>query len=127
MKKWPSKGLLTKKHITEKAKQVNLPLLVRIQVNVRETNVRQLSLLMGGGPSFLSRAIKRKDHHISLLIALSIHLDKNLLEYYLPLLPITIRATKRETELLQQLAELQKQLEAVTKERDMFRDAVLRR
>ena len=127
MKKMPLKGLLTKKHIAENAKQVNLPLLVRMQTTVRETNVRQLSLLMGGGPAFLSRALKRKDHHISLLIAMSIHLQKNLLDPYLQLLPPQLRATQRERELLQQVDDMEKQLLQLIEERNMFRDAVLRK
>ena len=82
---------------------------------------------MGSDGNFLSRALKRKDHCISLLIALSLHLQTNLLEHYLPLLPENIRATRREGELLQQINEMKKQLLQLTGERNMFRDAVLKR
>ena len=104
------KGALTKKHIAEQARRINLPLVVKMLAQRNETTVHHLSQIMGNDGSFLSRALRRKDHHISLLIALSIHLQTNLLENYFQLLPENIRTTKAEKQLLQQIDEMEKQL-----------------
>lgn len=82
---------------------------------------------MGNDGSFLSRALKRKDHHISLLIALSIHLQTNLLENYFQLMPENIRVTGREKELQQQLVDLKKQVADLEKERDWLKEVVSKR
>ncbi len=121
------KGALTKKHIAEQARQVNLHLVVKALAQRNETTVHHLSQIMGNDGSFLSRALRRKDHHISLLIAISIHLQTNLLENYFPLLPEHLRTTRREKELLQQLADAQQQLADVVKERDWLKEVVARK
>jgi len=118
------KGALTKKHIAEQARQVNLHLVVKALAQRNETTVHHLSQIMGNDGSFLSRALRRKDHHISLLIAISIHLQTNLLENYFSLLPEHLRITRREKELMQQLAESQQQLADVTKERDWLKEVI---
>ena len=121
------KGALTKKHIAEQARRINLPLVVKMLAQRNETTVHHLSQIMGNDGSFLSRALRRKDHHISLLIAISIHLQTNLLENYFPLLPEHLRTTRREKELLQQLADAQQQLADVVKERDWLKEVVARK
>ena len=121
------KGALTKKHIAEQARQVNLHLVVKALAQRNETTVHHLSQIMGNDGSFLSRALRRKDHHISLLIAISIHLQTNLLENYFPLLPEHLRITRREKELMQQLADAQQQLADVVKERDWLKEVVARK
>jgi len=123
-KKKQMKGALTKKHIAEQARQVNLHLVVKALAQRNETTVHHLSQIMGNDGSFLSRALRRKDHHISLLIAISIHLQTNLLENYFSLLPEHLRITRREKELMQQLAESQQQLADVTKERDWLKEVI---
>ena len=121
------KGALTKKHIAEQARRINLPLVVKMLAQRNETTVHHLSQIMGNDGSFLSRALRRKDHHISLLIAISIHLQTNLLENYFPLLPEHLRITRREKELMQQLADAQQQLADVVKERDWLKEVVARK
>ncbi len=118
------KGALTKKHIAEQTKIVNLPLLVKMQAAKNETSAHHLSKMMGAHGNFLSRNLKRKDHHISLLIALSIHLQTNLLESYFQLLPENLRATRREKELLQQVDDLQQKILDLEKERDWLKEVV---
>lgn len=118
------KGLLTKKHITEQAQQVSLLLRVKIEANRNEVSINKLGERMGMHPNWLMRALKRKDHHISLLIALSKHLNHNFLDPYLLLLPQNIRPTKRERELLQQIDDMEKQLLQLIQERDWLKEVV---
>ena len=121
------KGALTKKHIAEQARQVNLLLLVKALAQRNQVSIQHLSQIMGNHGNFLNRALKQKDHHISLLIALSMHLQTNLLENYFPLLPEHLRITRREKELMQQLADAQQQLADVVKERDWLKEVVARK
>lgn len=118
------KGALTKKHIAEQARRINLPLVVKVKARQNETSIHHLSLIMGNDGNFLSRTLRRKDHHISLLIALSLHLQTNLLEQYFQLLPENLRATKTEKQLQLQMDEMEKQLMEVIKERDWLKQVV---
>lgn len=121
------KATLGKKHMTEKAKVLSIKLLVRILAHKKETNLRRLSLGLGFTGSHLSKILKNPDQYISLIMALSVHLQTNLLEEYIKQLPVHIQETKKEKQLKIQIEELQKQLADMAKERDWLKEVVTNR
>ena len=89
-----------------------------------EMSMRRLSLSLGMSQSFLSAKKKKHDFSCAEIMALNNYLDTNLFEWFSNRLPANIRPTKKETELLQQVADLQKQILDLEKERDWLKEVV---
>ncbi len=105
---------------------LNLPLTVRTRVKEMNTNLRQLSINMGRSVNYLHKQLHNNDQPISVLILLSLHLQTNLFEPYLTLLPASISATAKERELQNQVIALQAELQDVKKERDIYKAVVMK-
>src|SRR4249919_944295 len=102
---------LSIKDAEKKIESVKLPDLIKRYANERNKNMVTLSKFLGRDPSYMAQQLERKTVNVPLLYALSNHLNVNLLEPFLNLLPEDIRTTQKEKELQQQIANLQKQLD----------------
>lgn len=112
--------------MNEMLKQVNFPLVIRIKMKDKEKRFAKLSLQIGRSPSYLDKQLKQTDQPASLLILLSNHLQTNLFEPFMNLLPDDIRITQKEKTLQAEIAALQKQIEDLTKERDIYKGIVMK-
>ncbi len=121
------KGMISKKKVTEQARTVNIRAVVQSLAHLHQTSINKTSARLGYTESYLNTVLKKKDHHISLLIALSMHFQSNLLETYFQLLPANLRITRREKDLLKQVDEMEKQLMDVIKERDMLKEILMKK
>lgn len=113
-------------NIKPRLAEINLPLMVNVYAKEREISVIQLSKNMGRSASYLHHQLAKPDQPISLLLLLSTHLQHNLLESYQAIIPDTCRTTNAEKALQQQIAALQKELEEVKKERDIYKAIVMK-
>jgi len=114
-------ALYNHRNIIPKLKEINFPLQVSYYAKQREINLTQLSKNIGRTPTYLHHQIHKPDQPISLLLILSFHLQQNLLEPYQYIIPESCRTTNAEKALQQQIAALQKELEDVKKERDIYK------
>lgn len=114
-------------HIKKTVRDMNIPLRIKIQARKSNQTLRGMSIALGMNPTYLS--VKGVKHHFTCaeLLALSIYMDCNLFDWFMEKLPADIRATKAEKQLLLQIEEMKKQLLQLIEERNMFRDAVLRK
>lgn len=114
------------KDAEQKIQLLNIPGMIKFQLHEHRLGYNRLSKLLGKNTGFMAQQVKRKSPSVALFYALSIHLGMNLFEPFQNLLPENLRSTKRERELQQQIDELKKQLEDVTKERDFLSKIVMK-
>jgi hypothetical protein len=113
-------------NIKPRLADINLSLLVGVYAKEREISIIQLSKNIGRTASYLHHQLAKPDQSISLLLLLSTHLHHNLLEPYQAIIPESCRTTYAEKTLQQQIAALQKELEEVKKERDIYKAIVMK-
>ena len=100
----------------KKIEQLNIPFMVKNQVNEHKLNLNHVSRLLGKPNNFMLQQLKNKNPAVALFYALSIHLNMNFFEPFQNLLPENLRTTKREQELLAQIADRDKQIADLKKE-----------
>lgn len=113
-------------NIQPRLEEINLSLMVSVYAKEREISIVQLSKNIGRNRAYLHQQLAKPDQPISLLLLLSTHLQHNLLEPYQAIIPETCRTTNAEKALQQQIAALQKELEEVKKERDIYKAIVMK-
>jgi hypothetical protein len=118
--------LMNHRNIIPKLEHLNLPLTVSIQQRIQTISTKQLSINMGRSANYLHKQLKNPDQPISMLIMLSTHLQYNFLEPYHSILHSGVPPTRAEKALQQQIADLQKELEAVKNERDIYKAVVMK-
>lgn len=119
-------GVFSLQDAKAKINALNFPALVKYQLKEHKQTQRHLSLSLNKEHNYLNRKIKTSKPDPVIILALSMHLGVNLFEPFQNLLPENIRATQKEKELQQQIADLQKQLADITRERDLLERVVMR-
>lgn len=119
--------LMNHRNVVPRLKMIDLPLEVSIQQRIQTISTKQLSINMGRSANYLHKQLKNPDQPISILITLSTHLQYNFLDLYQSILPYGIPPTRAEKTLQQQIADLQKELEAVKNERDIYKAVVMKK
>ena len=117
---------ITIKEAEKRIDEVNLPAIIKQKVNESNKNMTKLSKLLGRELSYMAQQLERKNVNVPLLYALSNHLNVNLFEPFLNLLPEDVRVTQKEKELQQQIADLQKQLDDTKRERDLLKEILMK-
>ncbi len=114
-------------HVTvrETLKQLNFPQIVKQKMKERNQKLSVFSQQIGRDGSYFSRRINDYDQPVSVILLLSLALEANLLEPFSNLLPASIPVTEKEKELQLKIASLEKQLEELGKERDIYKNIVL--
>jgi hypothetical protein len=113
--------------ITKLTQRLSLRIFVTHYAHLRQTTVQRLCAQMKVDEGFLHRRMLKGDMLGAELVLLGNTLEANPFEPYLSLLNPTCRATHAETELTKRIADLEKQLEAVSKERDWLKTVVEKR
>lgn len=116
---------LTHSKTGEMLKMVDLTALVSAKTAENKTNMLKLAKAMGRNESYLYTKLKNKDQPVSVLLLLSYHLQSNLFEPYMKLLPENVSITQKEKDLQAQIADLQKQLADLAKERDIYKNILM--
>ncbi len=101
----------TIKEAAEAVSKIDAKGIIQAQARQRGLNLSRLSAVMGMSDNFLVNHFKRDEVTISMLLAASNHLQFNLLEAYMALLPEPIAGTAREARIVQENNDLKKQLE----------------
>lgn len=114
-------------HIEKTIYDMNATHWLRILLDKKQMSMALVSKSIGKNKNYLNSKKRKRQFTSADLMILSMYLDTNLFEWYSDRLPEHIRFTKKEEELRQQLGDLQKQLDAVSKERDWMKEALLRR
>ena len=115
------------KDAEKKIKELNIPVLIKHHLNENRQGYNRISRLLGKEDSFLSQQMKRKNPSLAVFYTLSIHLQTNLFEPFQNLLPDHIRPTLKEKQLQQQIEDLQKQVADIAKERDIFKEILMKK
>lgn len=104
----------------------NIPIKEIIQTNARIKgfNLAKLSGMMGMSKSYLSLHFLTLEVNISTLLAASYHLDLNLVEPYMNLLPEQTIGTVREQKLIKEMEELKKQLEDKDRQIEILKEVL---
>lgn len=111
-------------HCKKMQQEMNIPLRLKILSVEKNQSFAKLSLNLGMNKNFLNQKKRKHDFSCAEIMALSHYLDTNLFEWFSDRLPAHIRPTKKETELLQQVADLQKQISDLEKERDWLKGVI---
>ncbi len=119
-------ALINHTNIKPLLQNINLPLYFSSVQEDKKVTAMQLSKYIGRSKNYLYKQLQNPDQPISIIVMLSIHLQYNFFEPVLTLLPENIRPTKAELALQQQIAALQKELEEVKKERDIYKGIVMK-
>jgi len=119
-------ALINHHNVKPLLQQINLPLYFSTAQEDRKLNAGQLSKYIGRSKNYLYKQLQNPDQPISILLMLSIHLQQNFFDPVLGLLPENIRPTNTEKALQQQIAALQKELEDVKKERDIYKTIAMK-
>lgn len=91
---------------------------VRAFADTQNSNRARVAKAIGISSSALAALIKGRNPRIELLLALSEALEFNLLDLYMRLLPERLRATTETRQMAEQMAEMQRQKEALRQELD---------
>lgn len=110
----------------QKIREISFKNLVKHQANEKRIGLNQLGRMMGKDNNFITVQLSRKNIDLPLLYALSLHLSTNLFEPFQNLLPENIRPTQQEKARQQEIEDLQKQINDLTKERDLLKEIVMR-
>lgn len=89
-------------------------------------SMRELSGIISENENYISQQIKHKNINIPLLYTLTIWLNVNMFEPFLLMLPEHKRGTRKEKELGEEIARLNKELEDLKKERDIYKEIALK-
>ncbi|HRH59484.1 MAG TPA: hypothetical protein PL045_02890 [Chitinophagaceae bacterium] len=112
--------------VKEMLVEMNFPLYIKAELKRTGFKKHKLSAQLGRDGSYLQRQLKNPDQPASLLLLLSQHLNTNLFEPFINLLPDHIRPTRKEKQLQQQIEDLQKQVADIAKERDLLKEIVMK-
>lgn len=112
--------LFSFKIIESKIEQLNFPEFIQYRMEDKKTNMKSLEKKLGKPRGFLQRAFKKYDTTVSILVTMSIEMQYNLFEPFLGLLPEHIRQTRKEKQLQEENANLKKELESITAQRDLL-------
>ena len=115
------------KDAEKKIEEAAIATLVKHHIKENKQGLNNLSRLVGKPQGYVSQQLKRKNASLPLLYALSLHLNVNLFEPFVALLPENISPTRKEKQLQQQILDLQKQLDDVKKERDLLEKIVMKK
>jgi hypothetical protein len=108
------------KFLETKVEQLNFPENIQYRIRDRKKNTFQLEKRMGKGKGYFQRIFKKLNPEVSILVTMSIELEYNLFEMFLGILPEHIRATRKEKQLQEEIANLKKELENITAQRDLL-------
>jgi len=108
------------KIIESQIEKINFPEFINYRLKDNKTNTYQIELKLGKAIGFFRRAFNKYNPEVSLLVTMSIELQYNLFEPFLGLLPEHIRQTRKEKQLQEEIANLKKELESMTTQRDLL-------
>ncbi len=114
------------KKVHELISQANFSSLVYEKMAAQNTTPMNLSEDIGQNRNYLYRQLTHNNQAASLILTLSQHLQTNLFDVFINLLPEELRSTEREKELQVQLAALQQQIAELTKERDIYKSIAMK-
>jgi len=120
------KSSITRKTVNDLVAKINFTQLVNQKMAEHNTNAMSLSLDIGHNRGYMYRQLQHNDQFASLIVILSHHLQTNLFEPYINLLPDEIRGTQREKDLQAEITTLKQQIADLTKERDIYKSIAMK-
>ncbi|MEP6467577.1 MAG: hypothetical protein ABJB05_14805 [Parafilimonas sp.] len=120
------KNALPHGKITQLLQQINFAAILESKMQQQNISPKRLSEDIGHSKSYLYRQMEHNNQTASLLMVLSTHLQCNLFEPYINLLPEEVRITQREKDLQAEINSLHKQIEDITKERDIYKSIAMK-
>lgn len=117
---------ISHKKAQELVGQLQFSPLVYKKMAEHNTSPMKLSLDIGQNRGYLYRQLKYNNQSAAILLALSAHLQTNLFEPYVKLLPEELQTTQREKDLQAQINTLQQQIAELTKERDIYKTIAMK-